>query len=107
MVTLEFSGRAYTLTRQQTALLIYKLSGMAGGAFSKEIDYLGGGEEWLEDAARLADSLYLAFHDRMDVSINLGPPRAFALYQTLRVTYTGLAPNALSCLYESLKTKYD
>ncbi len=106
VVTLLFVGCRYPLTRQQSELLIYKLSGMASGAFSKEIDYLGVGKQWLPDASRLADALYLALHDSIAVSIELDQARAFALYQVLRVTYAGQPPNALTCLYESLKKRY-
>jgi hypothetical protein len=106
VLTLKSDNRAYTLSRQQAELLIYKLSAMASGAFSREIDYLGAGKEWLPDASRLADSLYLALHDSIDVSIELDRARGFALYQVLRVTYTGRPPNALTSLYESLERRY-
>lgn len=106
VLILKSDNRTYTLSRQQAALLIYKLSGMASGAFPREIDYLGAGRDWLPDASRLADSLYLALHESIDVSIDLDHAGAFALYQVLRVTYTGRPPNALSYLYESLKRRY-
>ena len=106
VLTLKSDNRTYTLSRQQAALLIYKLSGMASGAFSREIDQLGAGTDWLPDASRLADSLYLALHESIDVTIELDHAGAFALYQVLRVTYTGRPLNALSSLYESLKRRY-
>ncbi|MGP0033620.1 MAG: hypothetical protein ACLP4R_03440 [Solirubrobacteraceae bacterium] len=80
---------------------------MASGALSKEMDYLNAGSEWLWDARQLADSLYLALHDSVDVSLELDDAKALALYHVLRVTYTGRPPNALSRLYEALRTSYD
>lgn len=106
VLTLLFDSQAYPLQRQQVALLIYKLSALASGALPREIDYLGAGEGWLADASRLADSLYLALHDSSGVTIELQSAEAFALYQTLRVTYTGPPDNRLSRLRDSLGTRY-
>ena len=106
MLTLELDTHTYVLTDQQAARLIHKLSGLAAGTLATEIDYLGAGTDWLPTAADLADALYLALYDSVDQSTKLDHPGAYALYQALRVTYTGQPPNALACLYSSLEKIY-
>jgi hypothetical protein len=100
-VTLESGTESYALTEQQVEMLIYKLAGAAKGAFPKDIELLGAGTKWLPAAAELANALQAAKADEDGRPIVLDHASTFALYQILRLTYTG-RPTTLSRLYDSL-----
>jgi hypothetical protein len=103
-VTVELDGEPYRLTSQQVEMLIYKLAGSASGAFPRDVDLLGAGTAWLRGAAELARALQTATADD-GAPVTLDKGRAFALYQILRITYTG-RPTTLSRLYENLFEVY-
>jgi hypothetical protein len=100
-VTVELNGEAYRLTSQQVEMLVYKLTGSANGAFPRDIELLGAGTEWLRGAAELARALQVAVADKEGGPVVLDAQRAFALYQILRITYTG-RPTTLSRLCDHL-----
>jgi hypothetical protein len=100
-VTVELHGEPYRLTSQQVEMLIYKLAGSANGAFPRDVELLGAGTEWLRGAAELATALQVAMADEDGIPLPLDTERAFALYQVLRITYTG-RPTTLSRLYDDL-----
>jgi hypothetical protein len=104
-VTLELRGEPYGLTSQQAEMLIYKLAGSAAGAFPRDVELLGAGSEWLGGAAKLARALQVAMADESGSPVVLDTARAFALYQILRITYTG-RPTTLSRLYDELVEMY-
>jgi hypothetical protein len=95
----------YPLTEEQIEVLIYKLAGAARGAFPKDIELLAAGADWLIPAAELADALNDAQADDEAKPIVLDERLAFALYQVLRLTYTG-RPTVLSRLYDDLLGRY-
>jgi hypothetical protein len=104
-VSVELEGQHYRLTSQQVEMLIYKLAGSANGAFPRDVELLGGGTEWLAGAAELARTLHVAMADEDGTPVPLDTARAFALYQILRITYTG-RPTTLSRLYDDLFELY-
>jgi hypothetical protein len=104
-VTVELDGEPYRLTSQQVEMLIYKLAGSASGAFPRDVELLGAGTAWLRGAAELARALQRATADAGGPPVTLDKERAFALYQILRITYTG-RPTTLSRLYDSLFEVY-
>jgi hypothetical protein len=104
-VTLELSGESYQLTNQQVEMLIYKLAGSARGAFPRDVQMLGVGTGWLRAAAQLAEVLQTAMADEEGKPIILSDKRAYALYQILRITYTG-RPTTLSRLFDVLLEIY-
>lgn len=100
-VSIELGANSYPLTQQQVELLIYKLAGYTRGAFPKDVELLGAGAAWLPAAGRLAEQLETGISDEDGRVIALNDATAFALYQVLRLTYTG-RPTTLSRLYDSL-----
>jgi hypothetical protein len=103
--TLVLGAEEFTLTEHQVEMLIYKLGGSAKGAFPKDIELLDAGTEWLTGAGELADTLHRTQAGQDSGPIVLGDRFAFALYQILRLTYTG-RPTVLSHLYDVLFGKY-
>lgn len=77
----------------------------AKGAFPKDIELLGAGTQWLGSAGELAQEMQAAKAGNAD-PIVLHQDRAFALYQILRLTYTG-RPTVLSRLYDVLRERYE
>jgi hypothetical protein len=102
--TLVLGDEDFALTEHQVEMLIHKLDGSARGAFPKDIELLAAGTEWLPAAGQLANRLQ---HARSEESsaIVLDNGLAFALYQILRLTYTG-RPTVLSRLYDVLFEQY-
>lgn len=95
------SSQEYPLTEEQADMLIYKLAGSARGSFPKDIELLGAGTDWLPAAAELAHALNEAKEEDEAEPIVLDESSAFAMYQILRLTYTG-RPTVLSRLYDAL-----
>lgn len=98
-------SQEYPLTDEQVEMLIYKLAGSARGAFPKDIELLGAGTDWLLPAGELASALHEAHADDEADPLVLNDGWAFALYQVLRLTYTG-RPTVLSRLYDDLLERY-
>ncbi len=101
VVTVEFAGHGYPLTRDQVELLVYKLAGYAVGAFPRDVDLLGAGSGWLAAAGTLARALQAALSDEEGDPVRLDQEQAFALHQVLRLTHLTI-PSALAQLYASL-----
>ena len=93
------------MTEEQIEVLVYKLAGSARGAFPKDIEVLGAGTDWLGAAGELATALHEAQADDEADPIALDEQWAFALYQVLRLTYTG-RPTVLSRLSDDLGERY-
>ncbi|HVM56137.1 MAG TPA: hypothetical protein VMT74_01660 [Gaiellaceae bacterium] len=104
-VVLTLGVDEYPLTEEQVEMLVYKLAGSARGAFPKDIELLGAGTGWLESAAELATVMHDAQASDDEDSIVLDDHRAFAMYQVLRLTYTG-RPTVLSHLYDTLTERF-
>jgi hypothetical protein len=101
VVVLDFAGSTYPLTRDQVELLVYKLAGYAAGAFPRDVDLLGAGNEWLAPAGKLANALQSALSDENGSPVTLDQKQAFALHQVLRLTHLTI-PSTLARLFEVL-----
>jgi len=104
--TLLVGAERYDLTEEQVDMLVYKLAGSAKGAFPKDIELLGAGTRWLGTAGELAQTMQVAKADDDADPVVLDQDRAFALYQILRLTYTG-RPTVLSRLYDALRELHE
>lgn len=104
--TLLLGTERYDLTEEQVDVLVYKLAGSAKGAFPKDIELLGAGTQWLTSAGELAHEMQAAKLGGNADPIVLNQDRAFALFQILRLTYTG-RPTVLSRLYDVLRERYE
>jgi hypothetical protein len=102
IVTIDFDGHTYPLTRQTVEMLVYKLAGHAAGAFPRDVELLQAGTRWLHPAGELASSLQAAMADETGGMVELMPTWAFALYQVLRITQMTI-PSPLSNLYNALR----
>jgi hypothetical protein len=102
IVTVEFDGHTYPLTRQTIEMLVYKLAGHAAGAFPRDVELLQAGTHWLLPAGELASALQAAMADETGDTVDLIPTWAFALYQVLRITQMTIA-SPLSNLYDALR----
>jgi DNA-binding transcriptional ArsR family regulator len=87
-VVVELDGVAYRLTGRQVEVQIYKLSGLAQGAFPGEIERLGVDKEWLPDAAKLAHELQAAMADESGAQVKLDKRTGWALFLALCGTYS-------------------
>jgi len=86
-VTLELDGETFRLTARQVEVQIYKLSGLAQGAFPGEIERLGAGTDWLPDAAKLAHRLQAAMADEEGAPVKLTEKTGWPLYLAICGTY--------------------
>lgn len=105
VVTLELDGESYQLTDQQVEMLIYKLDGIAKGAFPGDVQLLAIGTDWLPHAATLAKDMQIARADEDGRPLVLGAPAGYALFQILRLTYLG-GLTVLSQLFDALLHRY-
>jgi hypothetical protein len=104
-VTLELNGETFRLTARQVEVQIYKLSGLAQGAFPGEIQRLGVGTDWFPDAAKLAHQLQAAMADEEGASVKLTEKTGWPLYLAICGTYyDGLS--VFSRLREMLQARY-
>jgi hypothetical protein len=104
-VTLELDGKSFQLTDQQIEMLIYKLDGMAKGAFPGDLQLLAVGNEWLPYSRKLADAFQLAREDENGQPVVLDEGTGYALFQILRLTYFG-GRTVLSELFDALLARY-
>jgi hypothetical protein len=89
VVALELDGTSYPLTAQEAEVLIYKLDGMAKGAFPQDLRMLAAGADWLPAAGQLASDLGVARSDDEGKPVVIDEAKGFALFQILRLTYFG------------------
>lgn len=75
-VIVEVGEESFTLTGTQVEMLIYKLSGMAHGAYPRDMQLLAG-DEWLPPAGELANALQAAQSDEEGKPVRAGSARAF------------------------------
>lgn len=91
-VTLELDGETFRLTARQVEVQIYKLSGLAQGAWPGEIERLGAGTDWLPDAAKLAHQLQAAMANEEGAPVKLTEKTGWPLYLAICGTqYDGLS----------------
>jgi len=105
VVTVELDGHEYRLTEKQVEVLIYKLDGMANGAFPRDLQLLAAGSEWLPAAGQLAADLQRARADEKGEPVAIDEARGFALFQTLRLTYFG-GESVFSQIFQTLLVWY-
>lgn len=101
VVTIELRAKRYPLTRQTIEMLVYKLAGHGAGAFPRDVELLGAGNEWLPAAGKLAFRLRTSMSDEDGVPVRLSSHEAFALHQVLRLTHMTV-PSPLYDLFEAL-----
>jgi hypothetical protein len=104
-VTLELDGQEYRLTEKQVEILIYKLDGMATGAFPGDLQLLAAGGDWLPAAGDLAADLQRAQADEEGAPVAVTEARGFALFQILRLTYFG-GESVFSAIFQTLLARY-
>jgi hypothetical protein len=104
-VTLELDGQEYRLTEKQVEVLIYKLDGMAKGAFPGDLQLLAAGSDWLPAAGELAADLQRAQADEAGEPIGIDEGQGFALFQILRLTYFG-GESVFSAIFQTLLALY-
>jgi len=104
-VLLELDGKSYSLTEKEVEVLLYKLDGMAKGAFPGDLQLLAAGSDWLPAAGQLAADLQRAQADEDGVPVDIDQPRGFALFQILRLTYFG-GLSVFSEIFQSLLARY-
>ena len=88
-VLLELDSTTYSLTEKEVEVLIYKLDGMAKGAFPGDLQLLASGNDWLPAAGQLAAALQRARADAEGDPVVVDQLQGFALFQILRLTYFG------------------
>src|SRR5437870_3064593 len=100
----ELNGAAYSITRKQVDVLLYKCAGYSAGAFPQDVALVNAGTEWLAAAGELAHEL-----ERMQRGdtrpIVLTDATGFALYQILRLSYMS-RPRDIASLYDALHRHY-
>ena len=101
VVTIDFHGTTYPLTKDSVELLIYKLVGYAAGKIPRDVQLLGAGDAWLPTAGKLAAALQSALSDEDGAPVKLDINQAVALHHVLRLTYL-TNPSALARLAEAL-----
>lgn len=104
-VLLELDGKTYSLTEKEVEVLIYKLDGMAKGAFPGDLQLLASGSEWLPAAGELAADFQRAQADEEGGPVVIDQARGFALFQILRLTYFG-GLSVFSEIFQSLLARY-
>lgn len=104
-VFLELDSKTYSLTEKEVEVLIYKLDGMAKGAFPGDLQLLAAGNDWLPTAGQLAAALQQAQADEEGNPVVIDQARGFALFQILRLTYFG-GLSVFSEIFKSLLTRY-
>jgi hypothetical protein len=103
-VVFGWNGATYVMTEHVTRMLEYKASGFARNAFPGDVEQLGAGTKWLADADQLARELQAVGRGEAQ-SIRLTKRTAWALYQILRLTYTG-RPSRLADLADDLQVTF-
>lgn len=104
-VLLELDGKTYSLTEKEVEVLIYKLDGMAKGAFPGDLQLLAAGSDWLPAAGELAAEFQRAQADEEGDRVVIDQARGFALFQILRLTYFG-GLSVFSEMFQSLLVRY-
>jgi len=105
VVTVTLDGHDYSLTEKQVEVLIYKLDGMAKGAFPGDLQLLAAGSDWLPPAGELASDFQRARADEEGEPVVIDHARGFALFQILRLTYFG-GEGVFSEIFQVLLTRY-
>jgi hypothetical protein len=105
VVTFELDGQEYRLTEKEVEVLIYKLDGIAKGAFPGDVQLLAAGSDWLPDAGGLAADLQHARSDEDGAPVVIDEARGFALFQILRITYFG-GESVFSQIFQILLSRY-
>lgn len=106
VVLLEIDGTSYSLTEKEVEVLVYKLDGMAKGAFPGDLQLLAAGSDWLPAAGQLGADLQRAQADEEGDPVVIDQARGFALFQILRLTYFG-GLSVFSEIFQSLLARYE
>lgn len=104
-VMLELDGATYSLTEKEVEVLVYKLGGIAKGAFPGDLQLLAAGSDWLPTAGLLAADLQRAQADDDGAPVIIDKARSFALFQILRLTYFG-GLSVFSSIFQALLARY-
>jgi len=104
-VLVDLDGTTYSLTEKEADVLIYKLDGMARGAFPGDLQLLAAGSDWLPAAADLAAELQRGRADEDGEPVVIDQGRGFALFQILRLTYFG-GLSVFSDIFQVLLRRY-
>lgn len=105
VVTVTLNADDYSLTEKQVEVLIYKLDGMAKGAFPGDLQLLAAGSDWLPSAGELAADFQRARADEEGEPVIIDQARGFALFQILRLTYFG-GESVFSEIFQVLLSRY-